>query len=459
MPSALRSPKTLSRWFELDYHKRRRLFRGLWWGTAVAGAALAVVTLLAMTGAIGHRSFQAGPVAPPHAMFNHDCRACHDGGFRTLARLFGGAGVSVPNHKCTACHNGSHHNEPHAPIGRCVDCHKEHRGHAALIRVDDRHCARCHAELKRAGGTPTPFHTSVTAFTEKGHPPFRTPADTGTVRFPHEAHLADAGVLEPHAGGRRTVKLGCADCHEPGDRGRYMRPISYDRHCARCHPISVAVPGDFKEDKDPQRRKLALDFAARPLPHPRRGQTAEVVRAALRDRLAAFITAPTGRLFLEGREAVPPRPLTDRHPLELGAPLSEKAFAWVNEKLAEGERVVFEGAGGCSYCHAAKGARLPRTEGGLPAVPAAAIPERWFTHGLFDHKAHRMLDCASCHAAKGSKEAKDVLLPGVDNCLKCHTKGATASPRADCVECHLYHDPAKQRQAPAGTRRLADIRP
>ena len=64
-----------------------------------------------------------------------------------------------------------------------------------------------------------------------------------------------------------------------------------------------------------------------------------------------------------------------------------------------------------------------------------------------------MLGCEQCHAARGSAETADVLLPGIDTCLRCHHHGAKATARADCVECHVYHDPAAQR-ASRGKGRL-----
>src|SRR5262249_39192555 len=143
MPSALRSPKTLSSWIELDYAKRRRLFGGWWRGLLVAAAVASVLALAAMAAGLGPPPVPGRPPAPAPArkpMSNPDCKRGHDGDSSTLSRLWGRAGISVPDSKCVACHAGSHHNPPHAPMGRCVDCHKEHRGHEALVRVDDRSC-------------------------------------------------------------------------------------------------------------------------------------------------------------------------------------------------------------------------------------------------------------------------------------------------------------------------------
>ena len=41
-----------------------------------------------------------------------------------------------------------------------------------------------------------------------------------------------------------------------------------------------------------------------------------------------------------------------------------------------------------------------------------------------------------------SSLTSDILLPGIDNCIKCHgnTSGAARPASADCVECHRYHE-------------------
>jgi predicted CXXCH cytochrome family protein len=79
--------------------------------------------------------------------------------------------------------------------------------------------------------------------------------------------------------------------------------------------------------------------------------------------------------------------------------------------------------------------------GGLPEYLPANIPARWLAHAAFDHKSHQMLACSECHAAATSTRAADVLLPGIDSCRKCHD-GRAGKARADCAECHTYHDPA-----------------
>jgi hypothetical protein len=56
----------------------------------------------------------------------------------------------------------------------------------------------------------------------------------------------------------------------------------------------------------------------------------------------------------------------------------------------------------------------------------------------FDHAPHLMVECASCHAAQESRNTSDVIMPRVETCATCHAPAKGA--RADCVECHGYHD-------------------
>jgi hypothetical protein len=57
--------------------------------------------------------------------------------------------------------------------------------------------------------------------------------------------------------------------------------------------------------------------------------------------------------------------------------------------------------------------------------------------------------CDECHeGARGSSKTKDLLLPGIETCRKCHGPAETPSVSTgfaggvddSCVECHRYHD-------------------
>ena len=456
MPSNLRTPKTLSRWLALDYHRRRTLFAA-WWRWVSGGAVLGLLLVGGVLLARGRGAFQAGPVSHPHALFNHDCGKCHQKTLTTLARVWYGDEVgTVTDAACQQCHRGEPHNAPHAgPVGRCVDCHTEHRGHDALVRVADRKCLACHAGLERHDGSASPFARTVSAFAEGGHPPFPRYPDPGTIRFNHALHLAGPLPVmdlkqrrkqedEARKKGidpatidwpRPALKpLACADCHEAEEAGGVMKPIRYEAHCKECHPVGAQLAGPWKGEA----LKRASVFGREALEHPRPGQGTAPVRASLRDALARFIARNPA--FLERASGEAARPLPDRDAQDRKA---EAAFKWVGGQMEKIEKHVIEGVGGCRYCHA--------TEAGEVVKPA--IPARWWKHARFRHDKHRMALCAECHpGVEHSKDTKDVLLPGLETCLKCHEAGGRSKARAACMDCHAYHDPAKQRKPRATGR-------
>src|SRR5437867_2708599 len=97
-----RNPKELSTWMELDYFRRRRLFRGPW-GWLPPLTLLVALAGWACTFLPGMRvGYEAAPVSTAHAMFNHDCGRCHTETFRPLARLVRSdpALRSVPDAAC-----------------------------------------------------------------------------------------------------------------------------------------------------------------------------------------------------------------------------------------------------------------------------------------------------------------------------------------------------------------------
>lgn len=464
MPSDLRDPKTIGDWLELDYVARPRRGRG-WAAACLVGLAVAgaFAGYFFVTGR--HSGFQAGPLSTAHAMLANDCGACHDRALAPLGRFVWGAGHrSVSDAACLKCHAGALHYEGQGDSHRCVDCHKEHRGNQALSRVADGHCTSCHADLKRDDGRATQVNHSVTAFLPPPrHPDYLPVKDEGTIQFNHAKHLKADGVQTldlrqlarqlkqvEEQGGKASEDLlkvptgvrhlQCQDCHQPDAAGRYMLPVRHEQHCRECHPLSVSLIGDLDE---PQRR-AAVGFAATPLTHPAAGQTAHVILGQLRDRVTRFIQAGENRqAFLKLAPAPDPgRPIPG---VARPRPLDEREHEWANRQQGELARLLFDGAGGCQYCHKETTTPTDRP-GGVPTYAPPAMPERWQKHAEFSHKSHRMLACDKCHPdATGSAATADVLVPkAITTCMDCHHAGGGA--RADCVECHLYHAPAKRSQ-------------
>jgi len=188
---------------------------------------------------------------------------------------------------------------------------------------------------------------------------------------------------------------------------------------------------------------------------PGKTESPAAVRASLRDRLTELIRSDLGPQFLDPRrqKAAPRFP----YPPE-SAPVAERQFAWVGNQLAESERILFDGPGGCAYCHTVKEPAASRADR-LPVLSPSNIRPRWWDHAKFKHDTHRMLNCEECHKARDSTKTADILLPGIDLCAKCHdAKASHATARSDCVECHGYHDPALQKKGRAkGTLTLEDV--
>ena len=95
----------------------------------------------------------------------------------------------------------------------------------------------------------------------------------------------------------------------------------------------------------------------------------------------------------------------------------------------------------CKECH-----EIAPADQGIPPIAKANTTTRWFKHAEFDHSAHQMIVCESCHQkARTSTKTSDVLLPGIAVCRECHVSGKSDAAGANCAECHLYHDPAKRK--------------
>jgi hypothetical protein len=453
MPSAFRNWKTLPEWVQPDYFRRRR-------GLGRLKSALVWVTLASAVGASAAAFFvprsatwlQAGPVSPAHALFQGDCARCHGEAFQTARRFlnWGGSIRAVTNETCTSCHDGPPHNSKQLMERDCASCHREHRGWAALARVPDSDCTSCHADLKvnSSDGQACPFE-NVSGF-PAGHPEFALwrpdtatgvpPPDPGQIHFNHQVHLNPEGVrVEP--GGKRTEILDCSNCHQVDATGRYMQPVNYEQHCARCHPLSVRLTGQFDT---PELEKAAERFATEPAPH----KAPAIVRAMLRDRILRF--AQENAVALSTDE--PDRPFPKSRRMQ---PVTSQQWTWAKRELAEMEKVLFFNAqlpeverelfhlpGGCAYCHVPRPEVAPVRLGELPEFLPTSIRDRWLPHARFRHDAHRMLKCTECHdtaqtIVHESHATADVLMPTVETCARCHNHRVGVG--SDCAECHLYH--------------------
>jgi len=408
------------------------------------GVLSLIVSLIVLGGAalafgVGkHGLFMPGAVSSKHKLFANDCLKCHSP-WKAVWKV-------VPDRTCVACHAGPPHfqNVSLTPAPQCAACHAEHKGQAMLALTPDQKCAACHGDLKVKEGEPR-FASSVHSFTAD-HPEFAVSlplsgqplpkrvrlnvkeelVDRAQLKLNHKLHLAP-----DLAGPNGPEQLTCSSCHQPDAQGAYMQPITYQRDCLRCHLL------DF-DDK----------VGAKTVPHP---QKPEEVRRFLQATYAEYYVL-THESELRGR------PSFRRLP---GAPPTKEEL-WVGDMTVKAEQYLYsKKTKKCLLCHmlgfpegqaratpvgilSAPGLRL------LPVVPKTAVPIRWFPNSVFDHAPHNDLikqkGCVACHAgAEASEQTEDVLMPSINSCRTCHFDAGGA--RAQCVECHVYHDKTKPRQS------------
>ncbi len=435
MPSEFRDPKTLPDWIEQDYFRRRRgLWRWRWrltWGALLLCAA--ALTAAAFSGK-DRRLYQAGPVAPAHALF--DCAACHGSHWQTARRFlpWDRSASSVPDANCTQCHDGPPHSDRQiaGEVQHCAGCHREHRGRVSLARLPDSECTACHADIKKHSTAGPQCRLADVPGFPAGHPEYaarHAPAVASVpLSFPHDKHLDPKGVLMP--GGSRK-RLDCDNCHTPDEPGRFMRPVNFERHCAECHPLWVRLAGQMQGALE----KAGEEFAQLSAPH----RPPREVRAALRDRLLELVNkyAPAPAAAPENLLA-PVGPGEGTSARQVWQPSRQQRaeaekLAFVVAQMPSVERTLLGPGGRCAYCH---GAPTPGPDG-LPDFPRLT-PKAPPPDGRFAHESHRMLACTECHAAPASGKLGDpALMPKVESCARCHNPRAGA--RSDCVECHTYH--------------------
>ena len=416
------------------------LSTGRWTKTTIAViASCAVLGVAVLTFAFGkQRVFMPGEVSMKHRLFAGDCVRCHT--------PWKPVWVVVPDKTCKTCHGGPTHfgDRSLMPSPSCASCHVEHKGQVFLAATPDSVCVQCHADLKaKEGGLP--IAGKVQSFSA-GHPEFAVSVSRPGQETPQRVRLNEKGRLVDTASMKLNHKLHlqpdlmgpdgpeplvCASCHSPDQRGAYMRPVSYEKDCRRCHLL------DFDER-----------FPGKTAPH---GQQPEEIHRYLRTAYAEFY-------LLDHQTEMRGRGPARRLP---GGPKSKEEI-WVDQMVEKAEWFLFRKTGPkskqgkCVLCHTLEPpgdgpgrhqvANRPATsQKPVPVVAKTAMPQRWLPNSVFDHTAHNTLKCVACHeAAPRSETTTDVLLPGVASCRTCHFEPGGA--RAQCVECHLYHDKTKLRQ-------------
>ncbi len=468
----------------LDYFRQPRKGRRY---AALAAFGIAIVALVVSLASGSWRSLASpGKLNMVHAAWENDCQVCHrpltpTSSRNGLQKLLG-AGGKVGDELCIHCHAGTAHHPQHViqdEVPHCADCHIEHRGRTStLSKVPDSTCTQCHANLsKHTKDGTTDYANTITRF-DYDHPQFNLgdrgkrqelgpkAVDPGKLRFNHDVHLRlgvrysdkDAGgwrledIKDPELRKRYMlaqgttnpkdlVKLECFSCHQldttdapkagpkqellPRASGEYMLPVSYDQHCKACHPLTfnpslpdVQIPHHLQPDD--VRRFLWGVYASE--------EAKAVKKKATTDR-----PMPGANLTREEKEA------RDRI---RGKVESAESFLFQKER-DKAIQFAFTGKTTCGLCHyyeSKPGEQIPQR------ILAPNVPQLWYPHAKFSHYAHRAVDCLTCHeGAPKSITNTDVLLPGRENCLECHSRSRVVDGktlggvRQDCTTCHRYH--------------------
>jgi predicted CXXCH cytochrome family protein len=370
------------------------------------------------------RVWLSGPHSSVHAHFSNRCETCHTNAFK-----------QVMNRVCFDCHdNAGHHADPSEFPGasldgqQCQNCHKEHTGDRGLLITTERFCTNCHNEILAVAENSK--LKNVSDFDE--HPQFRPmlikthqpqtfervaidgktprPIDRSNLKFSHNKHLKKNGVRHPD--GTRTV-LNCGFCHKPETGGIAIQPISFEKHCSNCHDLKFEPQAPNKEM--PHRNiSSARDYIL--------GTYAEF---ALRGNwIEPAATTENTSTF---RKLISDKPVTKEE--------KKAALDWAETKAEEILQGKF-GRGLCGECHEIVDNEKMKSWDVAPVF----VPTKWLPKSYFNHKPHKDRKCTTCHAAKNSEEATDVLLPSVETCQECHGgEFTTTKVRSTCTECHSFH--------------------
>lgn len=482
-----RSSRELSSRVDIHVHRQPNWQRRTaWWLALYAGVgSLLWLSMEYLRGQ--NRHYQSGELATTHRMFENECWRCHNT-WTPLQRLltFNDDLHSTTNDKCETCHLVAEHQPHQRPAHRdiaCAECHQEHKGTETLARPSDRYCLKCHRDLQAHGGQGA-FVSNITGFDLRGgHPEFlltklvngeidappvstakgakepEMPAvekfqrpgfdenarwqDRGRIRFNHARHLharydGDGKLVEGLIGeNRELVDLSnkCDACHQPDVDHRFFKPIQFELHCCKCHPLLF----------DPER------FPRQSVPHELPG----IVRGFLTEtytlRTLSGATAPAPvepQRFCASLPQPPPETSGDPTESDVDQPrrpfpghrdqqqLSKKQADDLLVDVAQAEAIALdhrhslfghEAAGGCRYCHDVESVEpLPKSSLGDWKIVPTKIPARWLPHGEFHHEPHRLLNCGVCHVGVAvSENTGDVLIPSRAVCVACHSSQPT----------------------------------
>lgn len=406
------------------------------------------------------------PLTPAHAhAAGNRCIACHQ-------VLF----AHVQDPACRDCHKttADHVSLEHRALtrlpdpARCGECHAEHTGAMRLVIEDDRLCVTCHAnadkdfgslKVQKVSGFRPNLHPAFSVALQKlaGAPQealsdlqwatYRVPlagaAEQSNLKFSHAQHL-DADKVTRISG---SGALGCRDCHVLAADGAHFQPLTMAKTCSACHQLN-----------------FDLSAPDRQLPH---GKPLDAM-LMIEDYFARKYSDPPP---VAARAPVRRLPDLERDPSRRAEvdTCTGPAVACARQHARAEIENQFTGRG-CISCHVVVDSHRPDLHERFQVTPVR-LGYDYFPEARFPHKTHEIQGkltgdaaCESCHAARKSTEARDLLLPDIDRCLQCHRDraGVADSPAAvtkmpgaapahgdapeivslRCVSCHVYHPTA-----------------
>lgn len=427
------------------------------------------------------RVHDPGPLADAHRQWQNDCRRCHDGA--DVGGIWKNTSLAVSDSACLQCHDGAIHTQNQAHFAsadksrssNCVACHIEHKGGAALAANQDQTCVQCHGNLtSELAGAKSQVANRIVAFdVNDKHPKFGG-------SFEHrDGKLVDPTVLKFNHAKHMTlseISSNCVLCHEARDPspnakelaaktappwksmkdramdaigssdGRYMQPISYERHCQVCHKMKLPASDVAIAHED---MRLV------------RAQIASFTAADLR----GIAEAKPAERPRPGQRPTKPKSLNEQTLEKVRGSLSEEELKQLTDSLAASATtqptvpdanlvelfVAHSATTSCAYCHEMQGdvPALTKSKDSLLASVPTQIPDsprRWFTASQFDHRAHRGMKCLDCHAdAMTGTQTEQLMQPQIDTCVKCHrteegNQSVAGTAPSNCITCHQFHD-------------------
>lgn len=491
--------KQRSQRIQIDYYRKKgglHTLRSVCIAVGFFAAAAYAAYVVAASGGQSHVS--TGPVAMAHASFENDCNQCHqdftpiDSQANQLDLAFVGisseASIGRMEEACQVCHAvGDHYRDVMKPEWQlkdqnCGSCHADHQGRLHdLNYVTKTQCASCHANLAQTCKASPAVKPDIAAFTSSSHGDFASLSmgDPGTVKFDHHQHMLpgqvnagekgaftiemlDAAMREkyrlPGQADDSAVQLDCASCHQyagnpdtysageliaDGELGRYIAPISFDQHCAACHSMNPGI----------------ATAQTTPIPHAVPWAKVELLLAStIRGARATGIARSPGD---DSQTTAQPG-------FGTGSSVASNPDAAVDVASL---RALVEGQ--CLECHDQESISDQAIASALAGTAPPMIPPRWFQHGLYDHAAHRQVDCRYCHDAaypiEGEPAApptdhETVMIAGIESCTGCHRDAESPTPASitdpqtttlfggqpnwasdHCTMCHRYHTPVDRR--------------